>query len=135
MEIDKPVVIGRPVMLQCIMGRMPPLVGMVRLYAVPTSPVPATNAGTASAAFIVSAVVALIAVTAGVIVAGSPESVAEILSISGLAATSAAEGVPDSTQFGDAVDIINPVIGGRPITVQLPAAKGRMPPIVGIVAV
>jgi len=61
-----------------------------------------------------------------------PESVAETVSIIGLAAASAAVGVPESMQFGDAVEIVNPVIAGRPRTVQLPAANGRMPPVVGI---
>ena len=130
---------GKPVAVQFVSGRMPPVVGIVAEYTPPVSAVPPvaspvanTNCGTASAATTFTAVAALVVEAA--VESASPVSVAEILMDSGLAAWSAAVGVPDRTQFGLAVVTINPVIAGRPETVQLPAANGKTPPAVGIVS-
>ena len=74
----------------------------------------------------VSAVAALVAVLAGVLLVGSPESVAMTVMLY----TPAAEGVPVIAQFGLAAEIVSP--GGRPAAVQF--AIGKIPPVVGIVA-
>jgi len=86
---------------------------------------------------IVSDVAALVAIT-GVELEGLgaafelPASLAVTFMLIGLAVTSAIVGVPASTQFGLLVDTLSPVPAGNPVAMQLFAASGRIPPVVGM---
>jgi len=133
-ETVSPVPPGNPAATQFVSGRIPPVVGIVAVYIAPCSPVVRTNAGTASPVWMVSETAAAFdAIAGGVFVATSPESVAVIVMLIGLAVTSAAVGCPVNMQFAPLNEAVSPVPPGNPATAQ--CVSGGIPPVVGIVAV
>ena len=116
-----------------VKGAVPPVMATECENPAFVSPPPVANVNVPSdtAGLMASIAAALVAVTGGVDVPASPASVEEKVSVSGEAPASTAVGVPVSTQFGLAVLTPRPVPAGSPVTMQLPAASGRMPPAVG----